>query len=90
MAGTQAGARKIAAQLKIKHGVDAHGRSLFHATIGSLGGENSHGGGYFKRLKLEDPVRLSEIAHAGGDARKKQIEGKHEIDNLRRAGQQVQ
>lgn len=78
MAGTQKGNKKVAAKLKDKYGIDAEGRSLFHTTIGSIGGENSHGGGYFKRLKVEDPERLAEIASLGGIARKKQFEGKND------------
>lgn len=78
MAGTVEGNRKVAAKLKEKHGIDKHGRSLFHATIGSMGGENSHGGGYFKRLKDEDPEKLKEIASRGGIAKKNKTEGKND------------
>jgi general stress protein YciG len=66
---TAEGNRKIAAQLKKKYGVDEHGRSIFHAIIGSLGGENS-GAGYFKTLESEDPDKLKKIATKGGKTKR--------------------
>lgn len=69
MPATAEGNRKIAAKLKEKYGTDAQGRSVFHATVGSKGGENSPGG-YFKVLQETDPERLKQIASLGGKAKK--------------------
>jgi general stress protein YciG len=65
MPATPAGNRKIAANLKKKHGTGPDGKSLFHKELGRKGQAKSSG--YFARLKENDPDKLEEISRRGAN-----------------------
>lgn len=68
---TAAGNKKMQARLIAEHGLDEHGKSIFHQR--AVAQRKSPGSGYFAQLNATPAGRkkLKEIARAGAAASKK-------------------